>query len=300
MNLIYKNTNYQAFELELFQGIKLYYFFCEGSYTFQKARSCINDILGINYCYQGGFEATLKNKKHIYRGAKEATLSLSDNFHTESRIPHDIYEAISISIFLPKLPNYLSRFFMDMGIDFRSLIKKFNLKHSWYSLPPSPEFQKLFEDIYFYMENQNINMIKAAFILLLTQISSLDFERFSSNDYIPSKYSRLIMKIANKLEQRENYKIPVEKLVSDENISYSLFLKLFKEIYKLPPSRYRRNHRMNDAAYLLKHSNKSIAEISAICAYDNSGKFAAAFKKTTGMSPNSYRQHESAPETANK
>lgn len=50
------------------------------------------------------------------------------------------------------------------------------------------------------------------------------------------------------------------------------------------------HHRIKTAAFMLQNSYDSVASISAKVGYENQSKFAAAFKKITGMCPLEYRK----------
>lgn len=47
---------------------------------------------------------------------------------------------------------------------------------------------------------------------------------------------------------------------------------------------------MESAAYMLEHTDKPVVEIAGEHGYDNSSKFASAFRSVKGVSPGTYRQ----------
>ena len=46
---------------------------------------------------------------------------------------------------------------------------------------------------------------------------------------------------------------------------------------------------MESAAYMLEYTDKTVLEIANCHGYDNSSKFAVAFRSVKGMSPTEYR-----------
>ena len=63
----------------------------------------------------------------------------------------------------------------------------------------------------------------------------------------------------------------------------------FKGVYGTSIYSYMRTYRMNKAAIMLKQTKENISEIAHKVGYNNSSKFASAFKTVIGKSPKEYR-----------
>ena len=87
--------------------------------------------------------------------------------------------------------------------------------------------------------------------------------------------------------------VPITELVLQSNINYNLFQKIFKAVYGASPSLYRQENKMNRAASLLKNTDRTVLDIALEQGYENPGKFAAAFKKMMGLTPQEFRRLES-------
>lgn len=68
------------------------------------------------------------------------------------------------------------------------------------------------------------------------------------------------------------------------------FRRLFKQIYKMSPSKFVQNIRIERAKQLLIDIHLPISEISEKCGYQDPFYFSRAFKSVTGMKPSEYRK----------
>lgn len=65
--------------------------------------------------------------------------------------------------------------------------------------------------------------------------------------------------------------------------------KTFKGVYGVSIGAYIRVQKMESAAYMLEYTDKTILEIANEHGYDNSSKFASAFRAVKGSNPTQYR-----------
>ena len=89
----------------------------------------------------------------------------------------------------------------------------------------------------------------------------------------------------------ENYMhgITVSDICKKINLNRTYFSGIFKQYTKFSPVRYLLDTRISNAAKLLKETELSITEISALTGFKDSVNFSIQFKKRTGLSPQKYR-----------
>lgn len=73
------------------------------------------------------------------------------------------------------------------------------------------------------------------------------------------------------------------------NLSYSHFVRLFKKETGNTFSEYLTFIRLRQAVWLLRHSNKTIDEISDMTGFNTPNYFSATFKKVVGLTPSDFR-----------
>lgn len=93
---------------------------------------------------------------------------------------------------------------------------------------------------------------------------------------------------------QNHYSMPmkVEELSDYVGINRSYFSDLFKQYTGMSPVKYLQNFRITKAQHMLTISELSIESIAFSCGYQSAEAFHKIFRKTTGMSPNAYRQEK--------
>lgn len=86
-----------------------------------------------------------------------------------------------------------------------------------------------------------------------------------------------------------NTSIDIQALASLTGYSYHRFRHIFKEQYSLSPKQYILNRQLTESLKLLKHTDKSIGEISEECGFSSTTFFIQCFRKTIGTTPRQYR-----------
>ena len=81
-------------------------------------------------------------------------------------------------------------------------------------------------------------------------------------------------------------------MVKNEDLSYTIFQKLFKQIYGENPYSYLKKYRLKIAAFYISSTEWKITDIAINCGYLNASKFSDAFKSVYGISPIQYRNGE--------
>lgn len=90
----------------------------------------------------------------------------------------------------------------------------------------------------------------------------------------------------------ENFRedISLDDLASVSCLSPRHFSRIFRNIYKISPFSYIFSLRIEYACNLLKYTDLSVTEISALSGFKDSNYFARAFKKYKAISPTTYRK----------
>lgn len=87
-----------------------------------------------------------------------------------------------------------------------------------------------------------------------------------------------------------DHRITIEELSKRYMINPTTLKMVFKAIYGTSIAAHIKEHRMEQAAKILRESNRSIAEIAQAVGYDSQSKFTAAFKASFQVLPKEYRK----------
>ena len=91
---------------------------------------------------------------------------------------------------------------------------------------------------------------------------------------------------------QENYaeEIDVSDIAKSAMISESECLRCFKGTIGIPPIQYVKRYRVQKAAELLGSTDQKIADIGALCGFQDTSYFIRSFREVKGMSPGAYRK----------
>ncbi|UTC90200.1 helix-turn-helix transcriptional regulator [Treponema denticola] len=290
----YHNGNYAEYRIEVFPGIIIEHYFCEGGKAWNSPPSTYmpkEDIL-IHHCRYGRFESLLENGSYLSLGMGKMTLSssLSSLQEVESIIPAELYEGISIVFSYKQFPSWLTALFSTWSIEFSSIISKFNLSKCWYYIAANDEMEKIFLELYDLFDTRTLPLIQLKVLELMYHFSVDTALCGKSKMSVPQTHSKLVKRICAMMIHTT---CPITELVLQSNINYNLFQKIFKLVYGTSPSLYRQEYKMNRAASLLKNTDRTVLDIALEQGYENPGKFAAAFKRMMGLTPQEFRKLES-------
>lgn len=107
----------------------------------------------------------------------------------------------------------------------------------------------------------------------------------------PSEQIEIVREIHDRLTGQMGERITIEELSKQYLINPTTLKTAFKSVYGNSIAAHIKEHRMEQAAKLLRQSDKTIAEIAQAVGYDSQSKFAAAFKASFGILPRAYRKN---------
>ncbi len=106
----------------------------------------------------------------------------------------------------------------------------------------------------------------------------------------PSDPFEIARQVHDELLQNIGRRITIEELSRQYLINPTTLKAAFKSVYGTSLAAHIREHRMEQAARLLRTSDMTIAEIAQAVGYDSQSKFTAAFKTFFHMLPREYRK----------
>jgi len=88
--------------------------------------------------------------------------------------------------------------------------------------------------------------------------------------------------------------ITVADIAKSAMISESECLRCFKDTIGVPPIQYVKRYRVQRAAELLSATDRKIADIGALCGFQDTSYFTRSFREIKGMTPGEYRRETQA------
>lgn len=100
------------------------------------------------------------------------------------------------------------------------------------------------------------------------------------------------IKLAHDISKDFTADIDVSTYADRVGLSKDRFSVIFREQFGYAPYKYRLMHKINEATFLLTHTDLSVGEISDRLAFSNQLYFSSAYKAQTGLSPTQARKKQ--------
>ncbi len=126
---------------------------------------------------------------------------------------------------------------------------------------------------------------------LLLYISTLKIDAQNRLTEYHSGQIETVRTIHEQLIKHMEQRFTIESLSKQFLMNPTTLKTIFKSVYGTSIAAHMKEHRMEQAAKLLRETSLSIAEIAGRVGYDSQSRFTAAFKEYSGKLPKDYRRN---------
>lgn len=250
------------------------------------------NALVINHCLEGRSECRMLDGCFQYIGEGDLFMTPSYNLGDSIELPLGYYRGLMIIIdfdaanqgILELLPsrsvniNELSkRFFKTAGCECFMIQAKDEIWHIFALAYAAPEQTR---HIYYRLKVQE----------LLLYLHYFDAAKEMQKGAYAWQQVDMIKQIRKQVTENPGHRFTIEELAAEHCISPTSLKTNFKGVYGISIAAYMKEYRIRCAADLLRHTQKSIAQIASEMGYESQSKFGAAFKKIMKMTPIEYRK----------
>lgn len=274
----------------VFPGVELIYNDFHTSSCFQDVHPH-GEIMEINHCREGRFECEFQSGAYGYLEEGDLAVNMLSNRVTDSSFPLEHYHGVAIIIYLEEASAALSSVFDDISIDLYSLRDKLCPDNRCFIMRAKAEIQHIFSELYTIPGEvrKGYFKLKVLELLLFLSITELS-EQGGPRKYFPKKQVETVKQIKKYVTVNMEKRFTLDELSVKFGIGLTSMKLCFKGVYGTSILAYIKAHRMQAAAHILRQSHDSITTIAGKVGYENSSKFAAAFKDIMGISPLEYRK----------
>ncbi len=278
--------------IPLYPGIELCYLtFSADSFSVQ--HKALSHMIQINYCKSGQLMWEMKNGNRIYLNPGDFSLhtmkTCTDSVLT---FPNNMYQGLSIYIDLPKASGNPPDLLENINIFETVLPKKFCPNDSPAFLAGNEQTESIFSAFYNQPETLTLPYQKIKVLELLLYLTKMEFTPQNKLVEYQFELTETIRKIHDQLLQHMEQRITIEELSKQYLINQTTLKNVFKSVYGTSIAAHIKEHRMQQAAYMLTKSNMNIAEIAQAVGYDSQSKFTTAFKAYFKVLPREYRKNK--------
>ena len=279
----------------LFPGVEVAYISVHTSFFdfTEIEQRVLNNYIGFHYCMEGRIEQEVDNEL-FYLMPGDLSVVIREKQIKKFNIPLKHYHGISIGIDTEKAPKKFSEFLSDPKLSPEVIAKRLCGEHHSVILRSVEPLKHIFTEIYEMSEENRITYLKIKVMELLFQLSIVDV---SSSLYesvtVQRSQAECVKRIASYIAENMNDKLSVKELTVRFGVSDTYLQKSFHAVYGMPVASFIRAQKMQKAAQILIHTERSVDEIAEEFGYLNESKFSAVFKKIMGDTPSVYRSDHS-------
>ena len=276
--------------ISLYPGIELCYLTFSAN-SFSVHHKAMPHIIQINHCKAGQIVWEMKSGNRIYLNPGDFSLhtmkACTDSMFT---FPSGIYQGLSIYIDLQEVSEHPPELLKGSNIFETILPEKFCRNDSPVFLAGNEQTESIFSAFFNQPESLKLPYQKIKTMELLLYLSKTELTSSQQLSEYKTEQIRIIREIHDQLTRHMEQRITIEELSRKYLINPTTLKNAFKSIYGTSIAAHIKEHRMEQAAKMLKETDKSIAEIARAVGYDSQSKFTAAFKTYFKVLPKEYRK----------
>lgn len=240
-------------------------------------------------CREGRMECTVGDA-YCYLSPGDLLICEKKLFFPNVIFPLRHYHGICIAIDTKTAPKCLSCFLKDVAVRPKNIERRFCEGRGFTVARADSAFRHIFSELYDVPDKirEGYLKVKILELMLFLSVYEVPVEETEEKTVSPLKVS-LAKEAARYLAGRKDERVTLEQVALALHASKTTVKNAFSAVYGVSFYTYTKTLKMESAAYMLEYTDRTIGEIAAEHGYDNSSKFAAAFKSVKGKSPTEYR-----------
>jgi len=275
----------------VFPGIQLIYFDAHiQSASPEKRGELSGDILEITHCREGRLECSVDGA-FWYLAAGDLAIVQANRLSSSFYFPLRHYHGVTVRIDLSRAPGCLSCLLEDVTVHPRALYERYCAGGGAFVARSDPSVAHIFSELYAVPAEIRKGYFKVKVLELLLFLSApRAMQEDAGSHRLPPAQVRLAKEVSRYLAAHMDDRITLGQLAARFGVSGTQIKNAFRGVYGVSVGAYARARKMESAAYMLEYTDRSILEIAGEHGYDNSSKFAGAFRAVKGMAPSEYRR----------
>ena len=246
-------------------------------------------LLEITHCREGRVEYGFDDEL-CYLEPGDLSVARRDDAGHGAWFPTGHYHGLSVLIDIDRAPACLSCILDDVNVRPQALLDKFCGDRRFFVTRSNPGVSHLFSELYSVPDSIRRAYFKVKMLELLLFLSAMDVsEDQRLQRCVPRAQAQLARKVCAYLTAHMDSRVTLEEMTGVLHVSGTQIKNSFRSVYGISVYAYIRTQKMQAAARMLRETDCTVLEIAGKYAYDNSSKFARAFKDTFGMTPSEYR-----------
>ncbi|MDO4338913.1 MAG: AraC family transcriptional regulator [Eubacteriales bacterium] len=281
---------------DVFPGIQLFYqdFHLDSLDYSRTDQDFSKNVITINHCRLGRFEAEFANGEFIYLGEGDLAMNLPEKAPVRNAFPLSHFHGVTITISIEEAAKgmkELETVFGEIPVHFEALRDRLLKGNEFIIFRSSPALEHILGEMYEEQKRTRLFYLKLKVLELFFYLLSSNQEAADDRPYFNKNHVLAVKAMTDYMVKNINRHFTSEELSLKFGIPLTSMKKCFKGIYGMPVHTYMREYRVHVAADLLRQTNLSIAEIAEQVGYSNQSKFTETFRRILNVSPVEYRNN---------
>ena len=249
--------------------------------------SYVKSAFEILHCREGRIECSISGR-YVYLSPGDLLLVKAERMGSELSFPLRHCHGVVIRIDVHAAPKCLSCLLEDVRVSPGYIAEKFCEEKGYFIARSNPSVEHIFSELYWVPEQIRRGYSKIKILELMLFLSVLEKEEDRAKICSLAQTS-LAKTVAEYLSSNMEEKLTLEQAAQKFHTFQTSIKSAFRAVYGVPFYSFVKAQKMESAAHMLEHTDKTITEIANEHGYDNSGKFSSAFRAIKGVTPSCYR-----------
>lgn len=251
----------------------------------------LEHIMQINYCRAGQAVWKTQNGNDIFLNPGDFSVHRLDagmdlSFH----VPTGRYRGLTISVDLQETAVHPPELLAEAGVFDGLLREKFCANGTICVLSGNEDSEHIFSGFYNRPEKLRLPYQRVKVLELLLYLAQMEAAPQNQLTEYQARQIEIVREIHEQLLQHMDQRFTIEELSKQYLINPTTLKNAFKAVYGTSLAAHIKKHRMEQAARMLRETDRSMAEIAQAVGYDSQSKFASTFKKQFAVLPSAYRK----------
>ena len=291
MQSVQDNADYTAWTQPVFPGIMLIHLSAHSKAARLAEASPISaDVLEIFHCREGRMELNIGGE-YCYVSPGDLLIARAAKISPLVCFPLRHYHGLIVRVDVQRTPHCLSCILQDVNVQPQLIAERFLSRQECFIARSNPSFEHIFSEMYAIPDAIKEGFAKIKVLELMLFLSVFDTQEAEwSRLSLPPSQVHLAKSVAAYQLDHMGERYTLNQVAKEFGVSCTCIKNSFKAVYGVSFYAFIKARKMESAAYMLEHTDKPVVEIAGEHGYDNSSKFASAFRSVKGVSPGTYRQ----------
>ena len=254
--------------------------------------------LKMNFCLSGRCEVPIDGKHFVYLEPGRINFDLRQP-EQGCIFPGGFYEGLELVIDLPLLKENPPASLTEFGIDVPQEAQCLAAENGSHVFKADEPLKLICSRIYTSLSDDSTRLTlqdcRFHAVSLLYHALHCSAGIADRTHYVSARQRRTAVCVHQYLMEHEDHPGSIHDLAQQFGVSATALENCFQAVYGATIHVYLLNRRIDQARSLLADTALPISQIARMAGYSHPGKFAAAFRKNTGMTPLEYRRNHAGP-----